>query len=157
MLPEAEACGGAAVGRRTKVSALLMHGETEHASQAKRGVRSAISSTRRSAPVDLERETADWGKQAIERTELPFRHDHRSPLVRASPSLPMTLGNMRALGVRSLAVTCELCHHEALLAADEWPGAVLVRAFRPRMVCTRCGIVGADARPNWREFTAQGK
>jgi hypothetical protein len=22
---------------------------------------------------------------------------------------------------------------------------------RPRMVCTRCGIVGADARPNWQE------
>jgi transcription initiation factor TFIIIB Brf1 subunit/transcription initiation factor TFIIB len=34
---------------------------------------------------------------------------------------------------------------------------VLVRAFRPRMVCTSCGIVGADARPNWREFRAQGK
>jgi hypothetical protein len=25
----------------------------------------------------------------------------------------MTLGNMRANGVRSLAVTCELCHHAA--------------------------------------------
>ena len=29
----------------------------------------------------------------------------------------MTLGNMRELGVRSLAVTCELCHHEAVLQA----------------------------------------
>jgi hypothetical protein len=27
----------------------------------------------------------------------------------------MTLGNMHELGVRSLAVTCELCHHEAVL------------------------------------------
>ena len=58
----------------------------------------------------------------------------------------MTLGNMRELGVRSLAVTCVLCHHEAILAADAWPDAVLVRTFAPRMVCTRCGIVGADAR-----------
>ena len=41
------------------------------------------------------------------------------------PVLPMTLGNMRELGIRSLAVTCELCHHEATL--------VLVRAFRSRM------------------------
>jgi hypothetical protein len=30
-----------------------------------------------------------------------------------------------------------------------------VRDFRPRMVCT-CGIVGADARPNWREMSASG-
>jgi hypothetical protein len=26
-----------------------------------------------------------------------------------------------------------------------------VPAFGPRMVCTSCGIVGADARPNWKE------
>jgi len=24
-------------------------------------------------------------------------------------------------------------------------------AFRPRMVCTGCGMAGADARPNWQE------
>jgi hypothetical protein len=45
------------------------------------------------------------------------------------------LGNMRSLGVRSLAVTCELCHHEAVLSAYEWSDAVLVRAFGPRMAC----------------------
>jgi hypothetical protein len=28
---------------------------------------------------------------------------------------PMTLANMRENGVRSLSVTCELCHHEALM------------------------------------------
>jgi hypothetical protein len=53
---------------------------------------------------------------------------------------------MRSLG-DSLAVTCELCHHEAILPADCWPDAVPVRAFRPRIVCT---VVGADARPNCR-------
>jgi hypothetical protein len=26
-----------------------------------------------------------------------------------------------------------------------------VPAFGPRMMCTRCGIIGADARPNWKE------
>jgi hypothetical protein len=57
------------------------------------------------------------------------------------------LGNMRSLGVRSLAVTCELCHHEAVLSAYEWPDAVLVRAFGPRMVCTRCG---SSAQPRGR-------
>ena len=68
----------------------------------------------------------------------------------------MNLGNMRSLGVRSLAVTCEVCHHRAVLPADRWGDAVLVRAFGPRMVCTRCGIVGADARPDWREMQAGG-
>jgi hypothetical protein len=63
----------------------------------------------------------------------------------------MTLGNMRSLGVRSLAVTCELRRHTAVMGADGWPDHVPVPAFGPRMVCTCCGIVGADARPNWRE------
>jgi hypothetical protein len=63
----------------------------------------------------------------------------------------MTLGNIRANGVRSFAVSCWQCHHEAVLSADPWPDHVAVPAFGPCTVCTRCGIVGADARPNWRE------
>ena len=31
------------------------------------------------------------------------------------PIEPMTLGNMRANGVRSLDVCCWLCHHRAIL------------------------------------------
>jgi hypothetical protein len=31
-----------------------------------------------------------------------------------------------------------------------------VPAFGPRMVCTGCGIVGADARPNWQERSREG-
>jgi hypothetical protein len=45
----------------------------------------------------------------------------------------MTLGNMRANGVRSLAVACHPCRHEAVLSADRWHDDVPVR-----MVCTRC-------------------
>jgi hypothetical protein len=63
----------------------------------------------------------------------------------------MTLGNMRANGVRSLSVTCSLCHHAAVLAVDRWPDDVPVPSFGPRMVCTGCGIIGADARPNWMD------
>jgi|SRR5579863_7383143 hypothetical protein len=70
---------------------------------------------------------------------------------RSEPGEPMDLANMRSLGVRSLAVTCLLCHHEAVLDATQWPDHVPVPAFGPRMVCMRCGIVGADVRPNWRE------
>jgi hypothetical protein len=64
---------------------------------------------------------------------------------------PMTLANMRANGVRSLSVTCEVCHHEALMNVDAFDDAIPVAAFGPRMVCTSCAIVGAYARPNWKE------
>jgi hypothetical protein len=64
---------------------------------------------------------------------------------------PMTLGNMRELDVRSLAVYCRRCHHQAVLSADRWPDHVAVSSFGPRMACTRCGIIDADARPNWQE------
>jgi hypothetical protein len=63
----------------------------------------------------------------------------------------VTLGNMRENGVRSLDVSCWQCHHRAILSADRWPDHVPVPTFGPRMVCTRCGIIGADARPNWQE------
>ena len=63
----------------------------------------------------------------------------------------MTLANMRENGVRSLCATCELCHHDALVNVDAFGDAIPIPAFGPRMVCTACGIVGADARPNWKE------
>ena len=63
----------------------------------------------------------------------------------------MMLAYMRAQGVRSLSVTCELCHHEAVINVDAYAEAVPVPAFGPRMVCTSCGIIGAFARPNWQE------
>jgi hypothetical protein len=56
-----------------------------------------------------------------------------------------TLGNTRELGVRSLDVSCWNCHHQAVLSADRWPDDMAVPTFGPRMVCTSCGIVGADA------------
>jgi hypothetical protein len=71
------------------------------------------------------------------------------------PIHPMTLGNMRANGVHLLAVSCQLCHHEAIISAAPWPDDVPVPVFGPRMVCTRCGIIGADARPNWQEQPAR--
>jgi hypothetical protein len=58
---------------------------------------------------------------------------------------PMTLANMRANGVRSLCVTCEICHHEAVMNVDAFDNATPVPAFGPRMVCTSCGIIGAYA------------
>jgi len=44
------------------------------------------------------------------------------------------------------------CHADRERAGD----MVISRyCFSSRMVCTRCGIVGADARPNWKEPSAR--
>jgi hypothetical protein len=64
---------------------------------------------------------------------------------------PMDLANMRQNGVRSLDIRCNGCRHEVILNVDQYPGDLLVREFGPRMVCTNCGMVGADVRPNWKE------
>lgn len=66
---------------------------------------------------------------------------------------PMTLGNMRANGIRALTIWCggRWCNHEAVLDVASFPDDVPVPSFGPRMVCTVCGAIGADARPNWNE------
>jgi hypothetical protein len=57
------------------------------------------------------------------------------------PIEPMTLGNMRRLGVRSIEVACPVCRHEATFSAEPWPDDVPVPAFGPRMVYTRPALV----------------
>jgi len=54
-------------------------------------------------------------------------------------------------GVRSLWVVCADCHHGAVLNMDTYADEVTVPSFGARMVCTCCGIIGADVRPNWSE------
>jgi len=65
----------------------------------------------------------------------------------------MTLRNMRETGVRSPAITCGAvwCNHQAVLDVNTFADDVVVPSFGPRMVCTVCGAIGADARPNWNE------
>jgi hypothetical protein len=41
----------------------------------------------------------------------------------------MDVGNMRANGVRSLFVSCWICHHQAILSADPWPDDVPLPTF----------------------------
>jgi hypothetical protein len=58
---------------------------------------------------------------------------------------------MRQNGVRSLQVMCFGCRHKVIVNVDMYPGEFLVRDFGSRVVCSKCGIVGADVRPNWKE------
>jgi hypothetical protein len=46
--------------------------------------------------------------------------------------------------------------YEAVVNVDAYPGHTPVLSFASWMVCTRCGTVGAEVRPNWREHHAQG-
>jgi hypothetical protein len=66
---------------------------------------------------------------------------------------PMTLGNMRELGVQRLLVSClnHACRHDALLDVSSYPADTEIPSFRRRMKCGKCGGKNVDVRPNWKE------
>ena len=68
----------------------------------------------------------------------------------------MTLGNMRENGVRSIVAWCQGigCEHEMVINVDHLPAELAVPAIGPRLRCSVCGHLGADARPNWNELAA---
>ena len=70
---------------------------------------------------------------------------------------PMTLGNMRANDVQTLAVHSggRWCSHAAVLDVAAHPDEILVPVFGPHIICTVCGAIGADVRPNWQERDRQ--
>jgi hypothetical protein len=68
---------------------------------------------------------------------------------------PVTLGHIRGYGCRDLLVYCRSgwCHHSAVINADWLSDDVPVRSLCPRMVCTACGLIGAEVRPDWSPHT----
>jgi len=64
---------------------------------------------------------------------------------------PVTMGHIRGQGCRDLLVYCGSgrCHHSAPLSGDGFPDDMPVRSLCGRMICTRCGYIGADVRPDW--------
>jgi hypothetical protein len=50
----------------------------------------------------------------------------------------MTLGNMRSLGLKSVAVTCS-CGRESIIDVSAMDGNFEVPALRNRMRCSACG------------------
>jgi hypothetical protein len=70
------------------------------------------------------------------------------------PGLPVTLGNLRQLGVRGLLVKCldPKCRYEAIFGVDDYPDEIEVPSFAPRMTCSKCGGKRVEVRPNWKEM-----
>ena len=62
---------------------------------------------------------------------------------------PMTLGNMRSLGVRSVSATCEKCSHEAAILVDALPDDVPVPDVALKLRCSRCGARDVKTVPRW--------
>ena len=64
---------------------------------------------------------------------------------------PVTMGHIRGHGCRDLLVSCSSgrCYHSSTFNADWLPDETPVRSLCHRMVCTRCGVIGADVRPDW--------
>jgi hypothetical protein len=54
--------------------------------------------------------------------------------------------------VTLVLVHCEpiWCNHSAEIDADWLPDDTIIRSLGPCMVCTSCGLIGADVRPDWR-------
>jgi transposase len=71
------------------------------------------------------------------------------------PREPMTLGNMRELGVKRLIASClnDGCRHTALIEVWSYPAETEIPYFKSRVVCAKCGACGnkIDVRPNWKE------
>ena len=64
---------------------------------------------------------------------------------------PATLGHIRGHGCGDSLIYCDSihCSHSATMNADRMPNETVIRALGPKMVCTKCGHVGADVRPDW--------
>lgn len=68
---------------------------------------------------------------------------------------PVTLGHIRGHDCRDLLVYCGsiACNHGTVVNADRLPDQTAIRPLGARMVCSRCGHVGADVRPDWSPHT----
>jgi hypothetical protein len=61
-------------------------------------------------------------------------------------------------GRRNLLVYCTSpwCNHSATFTLDWLADDVVLLDLDRRMVCTACGLIGADVRPDWTTMTLSG-
>jgi hypothetical protein len=49
------------------------------------------------------------------------------------------------------------CHHSTVMNADWLPDDMPLRSLCSRMVCTACGLIGADVRPDCHRTRMDGR
>jgi len=66
---------------------------------------------------------------------------------------PMTLANMRANGVRSVAASCQElgCHRHGVINVDHLPDDLPVPDIALRLRGSACGSKNVKTIPNWSE------
>jgi hypothetical protein len=70
---------------------------------------------------------------------------------------PMTVGNMRQHGIRSVDATCEACKHEAAVNVDRLADHIYVPDVALTLRCSACGSKKIAVRPNWLEHQPFGQ
>ena len=65
------------------------------------------------------------------------------------------MDHIRSHGCRDLLVYCPSpwCNHDAKINGDWLPDDTVLLTLDPRMVCTRCGLIGGHVRPDWTPMT----
>jgi hypothetical protein len=73
--------------------------------------------------------------------------------LRSSEGRKITLAQMRSQGIRHVLVYCSngYCRHEARVNAGRWADDVRLDEIEARLVCTACGSIGAEVRPDWSD------
>jgi hypothetical protein len=63
--------------------------------------------------------------------------------------------HIRGHGCPDLLVYCTSpwCNHSAKLTLDSLADETVLLALDSRMVCTACGLIGANMRPDWTPMT----
>ena len=70
----------------------------------------------------------------------------------AAPAYSETLGDMRALGVGSVYITCSACGSASTVNVDHKDDDVMVTSLAPHVRCAVCGRLGGVVRPDWSEL-----
>jgi hypothetical protein len=68
------------------------------------------------------------------------------------PPQPEMLGDMRALGVWSVYITCSACGYASTVNVDDRQDDVVIRSLGLQVQCAKCGNLGAVVQPDWTEL-----
>src|SRR5829696_7213613 len=83
----------------------------------------------------------------------PPRNPRRAYDAEGNEIRPMSLGNMREHGVRSVKASCQEtnCGHSASIKVEDLPDSFPVPDVSMRLRCSACGSRNVKTQPDWRE------